>query len=137
MIRTECAGVIFTSVMFKDITNYFRERIKYRIHIINTKPLWSIAKGYVRSITPRMQEIIKPLWKDRFPLVLPPEVRHYYEVKRDEALAWAHEQFREATKRDSIVKKRKKALEVAEAPKAENLLSDEELLKLLEENNLV
>ena len=59
LIRTECAGVIFTSVMFKEITNYFRERIKYRVHIINDQPMWSIAKGYIRSITPYMQEIVK------------------------------------------------------------------------------
>ena len=52
-------------------------------------------------------------------------------------MAWAHEQFREAVKRDSVVRKRKKAPEAPKIPKAEDLLSDEELLKLLEENNLV
>ena len=104
LIRSECAGVIFTSVNPNDITKYLRERVKLTIHITKISPNMSIATGYSLSTTPALQTVIKTTFKDYVPLYLPDKVRNYYEQKRNEALETIHNEIHQALNKSSTSK---------------------------------
>jgi len=90
LIRTVCAGVIFTSVEVSDIVRFIRDKVIYRVSIrVPENPRDELdreAIGYRVFVTPTLQHWVKKVFIDRFTLRLPDDVRERYNEMRKEAI---------------------------------------------------
>lgn len=85
LIRTICAGVLFTSVEVSDIIKFIRDKVIYRVAIIKQEEK-AKAIGYRVFTLPSLEQRVKLTFEDTFTLQLPQEVRDKYNQQRKEVI---------------------------------------------------